>query len=101
MGQHNATFGHHLDQITAAELAPEIPPHAQHDDLVIEVPSLEAILCRGRFDHAGRYRAQPSFSSLHQIPYERGAVVRSATFTIGFLRAKPASPSKPSKPTHP
>jgi hypothetical protein len=61
MGQHNATFGHHLDQITAAELEPEIPPHAQRDELVIEVPSLEEILRRGRFDHAGRYRAQPSF----------------------------------------
>jgi len=48
------------------ELKGQVPSHAQHDDLVIELPSLKEILCRRRFDHAGHYRRKPSFSSLHQ-----------------------------------
>jgi hypothetical protein len=36
------------------------------------VPPLEQILCRGRFCHAGRYRREPSFSSLHQNPLDNG-----------------------------
>jgi hypothetical protein len=45
-----------LNQVTGTEFKREVPPHAQDDDLVIEVPSLEEILCRARFDHAGPYR---------------------------------------------
>jgi hypothetical protein len=45
VGQRDAALGHHLDQITGAELESEVPPHAQDDDLVIEVPPLEKVLC--------------------------------------------------------
>src|SRR2546421_18312 len=38
------------------ELKGQVPPHAQHDDFLIEVSPLEEILCRRRFDHAGPYR---------------------------------------------
>ena len=44
MGQGNAPFGHHLDQGTGAELEGQVPPHAEHDDLLVKVPPLEKIL---------------------------------------------------------
>jgi hypothetical protein len=37
-------------------------------------------LCRGRFLHAGRYRREPSFSSLHQNPAEQVANPGSSDF---------------------
>jgi hypothetical protein len=66
MSQQDAALGHHLDQVTGTELESEVPSHTQNDDLLVEVPSLEQILRRGRFFHAGRYRHEPSFSSLHR-----------------------------------
>jgi len=33
---------------------------------VVKMTALEKFPCRGRFLHAGRYRREPSFSSLHQ-----------------------------------
>ena len=66
MSQQDAALGHHLDQVTGTELESEVPSHTQNDDLLVEVPPLEQILCGGRFCHAGRYRREPSFSSLHQ-----------------------------------
>jgi hypothetical protein len=36
------------------------------DDLLIEMPSLETLLCRGRFCHSRHYRREPAISSLHQ-----------------------------------
>jgi hypothetical protein len=36
-----ATLCHHLFQITVAERVPEIPPHAEYDDLIVEVASPE------------------------------------------------------------
>jgi hypothetical protein len=66
VGQGDAPFRHHLDQVTGTQFEAHVPSHAQDDDLVIEVPSLEEILCRARFDHAGPYRRKPSFSGLHQ-----------------------------------
>ena len=44
----------------------QVPPHAQHDEFVVKMTALEKFPCRGRFLHAGRYRREPSFSSLHQ-----------------------------------
>jgi hypothetical protein len=41
--------------------------HTQNDDLLVKVPSLEQILCRGRFRHPGSYREDTEpFNSLHQ-----------------------------------
>src|SRR5271166_5467343 len=44
-------FNHHLDEDTGTELESEIPSHTQNDDLLVKVPSVEQILCRGRFRH--------------------------------------------------
>src|SRR5277367_3460951 len=51
MGQSNAPLGHHLDQVTGAELEGEIPSYTEHDDFLVKVPALEELLCRGGFCH--------------------------------------------------
>jgi hypothetical protein len=66
MSQQDTALGHHLDQVTGTEVESEVPSHTQNDDLLVRVPPLEQILCRGRFHHPGRYGCAPVFSSLHQ-----------------------------------
>src|SRR5580700_12050112 len=51
MSQQDTALGHHLDEVTGTELESEIPSYAEHDDFLVKVPSLEQILCRGRFRH--------------------------------------------------
>src|ERR1700745_4274891 len=62
MGQRDATFRHHLDQVTEAQFKCDVPSHTQNDDFCVKVPSLEQILYRGRFRHPGSYRRIPSLS---------------------------------------
>ena len=64
MGQSDAALGHHLDKVAGAEFKGQVPPHAQHDDLLVKMPPLEEILCRGRFRHPGRYGSTLVFSSV-------------------------------------
>src|SRR4029077_14030187 len=64
MGQCDAALGHHLDKVAGAEFKGQVPPHAQHDDLLVKMPPLEEILCRGRFRHPGCYGSAPVFSSV-------------------------------------
>src|SRR4051812_19826 len=66
MGRSGAPLSHHLEQVTRAQFERQTPADAQDDDFLIEVSSLEEILCRRRFDHAAPYRLKASFSSLHQ-----------------------------------
>jgi hypothetical protein len=54
---------------TGTELESEVPSHTQNDDLLVKVPPLEQILCRGLFRHPGRYGCAPVFSSLRQNQY--------------------------------
>ena len=42
----------------------DVPSHTQNDDLLVKMPSLEQILCRGRFRHPGTYRTIPSLSTV-------------------------------------
>ena len=44
VGHRQAALLHHLHQVPEAELEAQIPPHAQDDHLVVEVPPLEQIL---------------------------------------------------------
>jgi hypothetical protein len=44
MGQRQAAFGHHLHQVSQAQLEAKIPAHAQDDDLAVEVATLEQLL---------------------------------------------------------
>ena len=64
MGQSDATFRHHLDEVTEAQFKCDVPSHTQNDDLLVKVPSLEQILCRGRFRHPGSYRRIPGLSTV-------------------------------------
>src|SRR5258708_33658065 len=47
-----------------AQFKCDVPSHTQNDDLLVKVPSLEQILCRGRFRHPGSYRRIPSLSTV-------------------------------------
>ena len=40
MGQSDATFRHHLDEVTEAQFKCDVPSHTQNDDLLVKVPSL-------------------------------------------------------------
>src|SRR6201984_3602392 len=62
MRQSDATFRHHLDQVTELQFKRDVPSHTQNDDLLVKVPSLKQILCRGRLRHPGSYRRIPSLS---------------------------------------
>ena len=88
MGQPDSALGHHLDQVAGAEFKGQVPPHAQHDDLLVKMPPLEEILCRGRFRHPGSYRSIPSFSS-----------VCTRTPTLTQPPQPPPTPQQPAQPT--
>jgi hypothetical protein len=53
MSQRQAALGHHLHQVTQAELEPEIPPHAQQDDLAVEVSTREQLFQALQLVHGG------------------------------------------------
>src|SRR5580693_6700556 len=42
--QRKPTLGHHLHEITKAEFVPQIPAHAEHDDLPVEMAAFEKII---------------------------------------------------------
>src|ERR1700722_6412120 len=52
MGQRQAAFGHHLHQVSQAQLEAKIPAHAQDDDLAVEVATLEQLLAAHQLAHA-------------------------------------------------
>jgi hypothetical protein len=43
VGQRQAAFSHHLDQVAQAELEAQVPSHAQNDDLAIKVATCEQL----------------------------------------------------------
>src|SRR5271156_3472324 len=47
-----AAFGHHLHQVSQAQLEAKIPAHAQDDDLAVEVATLEQLLDAHQLAHA-------------------------------------------------
>ena len=42
--QRKPALGHHLHEITKAEFVPQIPAHAEHDDLPVEMAAFEKIV---------------------------------------------------------
>ena len=52
MCQRQAAFGHHLHQVSQAQLEAKIPAHAQDDDLAAEVATLEQLLDAHQLAHA-------------------------------------------------
>src|ERR1700757_359206 len=52
MAQRQAAFGHHLHQVSQAQLEAKIPAHAQDDDLAVKVATLEQLLDAHQLAHA-------------------------------------------------
>src|ERR1700722_2197442 len=52
MGQRQAALGHHLHQVSQAQLEAKIPAHAQDDDLAVKVATLEQLLDAHQLAHA-------------------------------------------------
>ena len=44
MRQVNSALGHHLNEISKTELEPQIPAHAEDDDLPVEMAALEEFI---------------------------------------------------------
>ena len=68
-----STFGHHLYQITKAELVAQVPAHAQDDHLAVEVPPSKQIFDAVQFDRRWSSTLQrPLYPNrrdhFHQIP---------------------------------
>src|SRR5882757_9125860 len=51
MCQRKPAFGHHLHQVSQAQLESKIPAHAQDDDLAVEVASLEQLFHTHQLAH--------------------------------------------------
>src|SRR6202040_2275685 len=52
MGQRQAALGHHLHQVSQAQLEAKIPAHAQDDYLAVKVATLEQLLDAHQLAHA-------------------------------------------------
>jgi len=89
MGQSDATFRHHLDEIAGAELKRQIPPDAEDDDFLVKVPPFEEILCRGRFRHPSRYRQAPRVSTVctRTVPNLEADPVVNGARRVAFISA--------------
>jgi hypothetical protein len=44
VSQGNSALGHHFHKISKAELEPQIPAHAEDNDLPVELTALEKII---------------------------------------------------------
>ena len=80
MRQGEPAFGHHLGEISKAELVSQIPAHAEHDDLLVKVPTFEeSVHFRVRssalsFDRfANDYAVSKQFAPEPEGPPRRGA----------------------------
>ena len=71
----NAPLGHHLDQVTGAELEGEIPSYAEHDDFLVKVPALKELLCRGGFRHRWPLTPQSQLFKFAPEPTNSGYLV--------------------------
>jgi hypothetical protein len=47
VGQINSALSHHFHEIPKTEFEPEIPTHAEDDDLAVEMAALEEIINAG------------------------------------------------------
>src|SRR5260221_425276 len=62
MRHRQAALGHHLHQVSQAQLESKIPAHAQDDDFAVEVATLEQLLQALQL-----YHCRPSASSAASI----------------------------------
>ncbi len=86
MRQSSSALGHHLDQVSETQLEPQIPPHAEDDDLPVEMAASEEIFNTQHMGigpllsaFAGKYAPLPRFApepygpgSSRERPYDKG-----------------------------
>ena len=72
MREDNASFGHHVHQVSGTQLETQIPPDTKDNDLLIEMSSFEDIngCCAG--SHFAIVAERPTISRLHQNPFFLG-----------------------------
>src|SRR5260221_4984215 len=61
VGQHDSAFGHHLNQITRAQLEGQIPSHAQDNDFIVKMTALKKFPYRAGFFHYRRLQPTTQF----------------------------------------
>jgi hypothetical protein len=92
----HAPLGHHLDQVTGAELEGEIPSYAKHDDFLVKVPALKELLCRGGFRHRWpltsqsqlfKFAPEPLRISTTKLHYQQESLGRSTCLMTEARRA--------------
>src|SRR5260221_3520600 len=69
MGQSDATFRHHLDEVTEAQFKCDVPSHTQNDDLLVKVPSLNRSCAEVGSVIPAVIAGYRPFNSLHQNRY--------------------------------
>src|ERR1700748_2935121 len=89
MGQRQAAFGHHLHQVSQAQLEAKIPAHAQDDDLAVKVATLEQLLDAHQLAHA-----HPSGSSADIIA-DRIPTFAPEPSALSMRLSTPASSTRP------
>jgi hypothetical protein len=50
--QTDAAFAHHADQIPVAQFETQVPPYAQHDNLLVEMATGEQLFDRNKSGHS-------------------------------------------------
>jgi len=88
MSQCDAAFGHHLDEVTRAELKCQIPPDAQDNNFFVKMPTLEEILRRNGVRHLRPLSpCTDLFKRLHQnLAALRGAPCQAQPRSCRSLR---------------
>ena len=79
MGQGNSALGHHFHEISKAQLEPQIPAHAEDDDLPVEMAALEKII------HAQHLGSLPPKAGLWGICPASAVCTRAIKPLVEFL----------------
>jgi hypothetical protein len=88
MSQGDAAFGHHLDEVTRAELECQIPPDAQDNNFLVKMPTLEEILRRNGVRHLRPLSpCTDLFKRLHQNQFER-SIIGWESFNAGLNKSE-------------
>src|SRR5580698_9355762 len=95
MGQRQATFGHHLHQVSQAQLEAKIPAHAQDDDLAVKVATLEQLLDAHQLAHAHPSGSSADIIAGQILPFAPEPAGGSSISANGFSRNSASlSPSR-------
>ena len=73
MDHRQTAFGHHLHKVTLAEFEAEVLPHAQNNDVLLEVATLEQFIQTQKRRHPNAFSPPKAVKmggpdNLHQSP---------------------------------